>query len=299
MHRLVRPLAASTAIALGLAAAVASSPVGGDPTEALEVCAGDNDIADSTVIAVEFELSLHELIKCGGLQFALLSAVVTSAATAISDGANGKPPEWAFQDGAYKTTGTGVSMDIVFKAGSATPGFNAGDPIAADLFAKESYLTGAAAQRNGAEVSVSFTGVGPLVGLLGRGPEPTSPQVFTDEDLAALSTTIGSLTSEATIFLDDQQTKSHFVYQIDVPPDDVQSMLTAQGAVNNTEGATGDREDITQTMNTTAWDMRYQNLPQGLTGTTTAEVKGGPFDYQVTISYAGGGAAPLFTYSCL
>jgi hypothetical protein len=287
-------------VSVAAIAAIASSPadVPGDPAETLKACAGDDDIEDSTVIAVELENSMHELVQCGGLTFALIGAVVTSAWVIANEG-EAKPEAFAFQDGVYVTTGTGVVMDIQFYASADTPGFADGDAIPADLFAAESYLIGADATRGGEQVTVTFDGTGPLVALLGRGDAPTSPQTFTDADLADISTTLGSLRAETQIRLDDQKAKSRFVYTIDVPRDDVAVLLTRQGMTQNTEGVDGTRDDLSQVLTTTDWQLSYENVTQGLLGTAAFDVKGGPFDYHLLFTYAGTPEPPTKAYTCL
>jgi hypothetical protein len=271
---------------------------GGDPAAALAACAGDADVADATVLPGDFKESIHEMIQCGQLSFLLISSVINTAVV-IAGEPSALPDAFAYQSGDYLTTGTGVVMTMSFFASDATPGFAAGDKIEANLFDPESFLVGATSTRDGETVTVTFSDTGPLVSLLGRGDAPTSPLVLTLDDLATTSAApLGSLEATALIAVDDVREKTTVSYEVDVPEDNVASLLLTQSAPQNVRSASGVRDDLGQTLATTTWQLAYVNATHALSGTVTSSITGGPFDFTASFVYDGVSAEPVITYAC-
>lgn len=293
------PLVAVAAVSMMSAPVLtACGGLTGDPSLTLEACAGDADIADNTLIVTDLKDSVHELIQCGQLSFLLLSSVVSSALVVAGEPSS-LPEAFAFQDGAYVTTGTGVTMTTQLLAGSDTPGLTAGEPLEHDVFDPASYLVDPVSTRDGDTVTVAFSDTGPLVGLLGRGAAPTSPLVLTVEDLATSSAVpLAALGAASVIRVDDVRAQTTISYDVDVPENDVGALLIAQSAVQRVQSASGSREALAQTLTTPTWELAFVNTSAALSGTVGAAVRGGPFDFDATLVYDGVTPEPTITYAC-
>lgn len=268
-------------------------------TVAVDDCANDANIDDVTLMAWEFEESIHEMVICGSLTYQLLLALADTAQNLLLD-PSGLPAAFEYDNGAYITTGEGVSMDMVFRYGPDTPGGTAGEDIAHNLFEVDSYLQGAETSQKGDVLVVQFTEPGPLVAMLGQGEAPSSPLMLTETDLLVIADNLMSLKVKAQIHVDHEVVTSVFTYDIDNPAVFVWDALSALRVdMNLVSSATGLRADQGQSMQTVSWDIAYGEVMKNLEGTIVAEITGGAFDYQVRYDYNAMFSTPDVEIMCL
>ncbi|MFT4978078.1 MAG: hypothetical protein ACI8S6_003986 [Myxococcota bacterium] len=283
-------------VSLGLAC---GATVPGEASVEVEECSDGSDIDDATLIAWEFEESVHEMITCGSLTFQLIYALVETAQTILTDPA-GLPGGFSFDDGQYVTTGVGVSMDLVLRYGPDSPGGEAGETIPYNVFDLDSYLTDASAVEEDGVVTVTFSEPGPLVALIGRGGAPSSPLVLTEADLASFSANLAGLKLKSQIHVDHEKVSSVITYEIDNPAVFVSNaLLGMQLDMSLVGAATGVRDDLGQSLETTTWDVTYGELAGTLDGVIEAEVVGGPFDFHLRYDYSPVAVDPAITVTCL
>ena len=289
-----------SAVAMSIALCGCSLPISvvPDPTEQLAECAGDADISNEILLATDFEASVHELVTCGNLDFLLVASVIESALVVAGEPSE-LPSAFGFADGTYTTGGTGVNMEVQFFASNNTPGFDDGDLIENNLFDPDNYLEGSFAVRDGDEVTLTFSGTGPLVSLLGKGNSPTSPLVLTDTDLSAISVILGTLTHSASIEVDDEREETITTYHILVPESGVGDMLASQSSEQNVQSVSAVRKDSEQELTTTDWNIAFINVSQTIEGNIDADVRGGAFDYAIKITFDGITPNGIVNYSCL
>lgn len=292
------PWALGLSVILGLACA---SGTPGEATVDVDECAADgDDVTDETYIVWEFKDSVHEMITCGSLTFQLMSALIETAQTFLTDPA-GVPSAFSYQDGGvYSTVGVGVAMDLVFRYGPDSPGGQAGDPVPHNLFDPDSYLVGADAVEEGDNLIVSFVEPGPLVALLGRGGSPQSPLTLSAADLANFAANLGSLKIKAQILVDDERIFSVITYNVDNPAVFVtDALLGMKMNMALVQAATGSRDDLGQQLTSTTWDVTYGDLAGTLDGVIEADVVGGAFDFHVRYDYSPLSVEPAIEITCL
>jgi hypothetical protein len=274
---------------------------GAEPGEAVvevDECAGDADIDDTTFIAYPFKDSIHEMVTCGSLTFTLLWALVDSALAFMTD-PDAIPSAFSYSDGRYTAQGTGVAMDLWFKAGPGTPGFDGGDPIPVNLFSLDSYLSGADATDNGdGTVTVDFDEPGPLAPLLGRGANPESPLVLTATDGETLALNLSGLKLRGNILVDDDRDPVVVTYEINNPPAFVADALVGNRLSMDLVTATAERGDLNQELTPSTWEIAYGDVAGTLDGNIEVDVLGGPFDFHVSYVYVPTDQEPAITITC-
>lgn len=261
----------------------------------LSACATDltgPQVQDTLAIVFDFKESCHEMIVCGGLVGAIAGAVIEVLITLLQDpSASALPPGYSFDAGTYHATTTGfskVSMDVRFYLGDDYQYGPAGTLIEENLFVLSSYLLGAKVTLKGTfpdvSAEVSFTGTGPLVELLGRGPSPTSPLVFSLLDPPGAE--LGKLRLDAVIHVEDTRTAASITYDVNSPQTLVQSIVTGAPLDLMMVGADGTRDDLMQQLAVNTWDVAYVDDAIGaLTGTIAFRVEGQHFPFLAELHY--------------
>ncbi|MGC6507181.1 MAG: hypothetical protein ACON4U_02150 [Myxococcota bacterium] len=261
-------------------------------------CAGDADIDDTTFIVWEFEDSVHEMITCGNLTFVLIRALLDSGKDLLTGDAK-LPEAFSYEDGAYMVTGDGVAMDMSFTRGANTPGGSSGSRIEHDLFAIDNYLENAQVFNSGDGVEIEFNGVGPLVSLLGKGSNPSSPLTMSPMDLAVFAANLGTLKLDSRIYVDHEHTLSVVQYEIDNSPSLLINLFSNFSMDMDKATATASRTDLSQSLEPTVWNISYVDASNSLEGAIEADVVGGPFDFHVVLDYNPLFTEPDITITCL
>jgi hypothetical protein len=247
------------------------------------VGATDAEIGASVVIADEYAESLHELIGCGGLSFALCSAVIDGVIDAIIQQSDDATPDgWEFAgDGVYRTSSAGTVMDMTFYVTEDFSFAKAGQPVTHDLFLVDSYLVGAKLSidfRSG-DAEIDFDAPGPLVELLGFGAHPDNPLPVDLNDLFSIKRKLRLLELEGQVVVQDTREHSTIGYTLNVPRMSASKFVS--GAVTmqyDLKDVEGDRADLGQTLSTSLFDVAYANHGT-LTGIVDFHVAGGPVEY--------------------
>ena len=167
------------------------------------------------------------------------------------------------------------------------------------MFDVNNYLQNATTEQDGNSVIFSFSGVGPLVSLLGKGDNPSSPLVMSEQDFANFSSNLGNLKLSSTIFVDHEKDHSVVQYEIDNPPSALMALIQNLSMDMSKSTATSSRADLNQQLSPTQWDITYVELTKKLDGVIKTNVIGGPFDFQATLEYNGFDMQPDITIECL
>ena len=265
----------------------------------LECTAGlsEDAVAAHFAIAYDLQHSLHELVVCGALTRRLASAVATAILDTLVYG-GGTPEGFSYVgDGWYRALtneeGSSAELDVHFVLLDDYEFAAAGDPITEDLFAESSYLIGASASLDLEYLTIEYDAVGPLVELMGFGPNPPNPLQLTIFDIDKLNAGLADLAVEGEIIVYDQfESGSSIAYTVDVEP------LPISQLVNGLEMTLVDvagSDDEAQSLEVTTWNIDYAD--SDLTGNVDFDVGGGLFDWRGELVYQQGGFGEL-TLDC-
>lgn len=254
-------------------------------------CAGDHDVEDVTSLAFLFEDSALAMVTYGGLRFLVITRLMYASQTYMAD-----PDDMAdgvtFDEGRYVMDGPDAGAEVWF--GSA------GEAVSQDLFDLDSYLVGADFVDNAdGTITVTFTGTGPLVWLLGQGDAPMSPLVLDEADAELFAANLGALDVYGTIWVDNDFGDSTISYTLTNPAEAVWEALVSPRMPMELISASGVRSDLHQDLTVTRWDVDYVALSATLDGDIQADVTGGPFDYRADYAYTPLDSFPAVTITCL
>jgi hypothetical protein len=269
------------------------SDPGADEKAALEQLAacrpkgGDADITAAVVITDEYADSLHELIGCGGLSFALCSAVIDGIVDAIVAQSNDATPDgWEFVgDGVYRTGSDSTTMDATFYLAEDFSFAKAGDPVMYDLFLVDSYLVNAKLRVDltTGKARINYDKPGPLVELLGFGAKPANPLPVNLSDLTSIKKKLRQLEFEGKVVVQDEREHSTIDYTLNVPRMSAVAFVTGATTMGyELENVDGTRADLHQKIVTSMFDVAYA-MHGTLTGKVEFHVDGGPLEYDATL----------------
>jgi hypothetical protein len=282
------------------------------PTDPLASCAEGltpAEIEDTVAIAFDFEGSAHEMIACGGLVFAIVGALIDGLADLAQDPTASTLPEgFQFEAGTYYVepgTFQDLRMEVRFYLGRDYSFGSEGELVTENLFLMSTFLRNAQTEveidtsSGWPEVHIEITheGPGPLVELLGLGPNPPSPLVVTDEMLADAEDHLGDLGVEAIIFFQDHPGVSTIEYDVQSPRMLAHSLLTGAPMDLGLVGASGWRDDLEQELAVDVWTVEYVDGVGALEGAIDSTVRGGPFDFVSRFHYEASGW-PVVELAC-
>jgi len=268
----------------------ACTAVPGTDTVNVDECAGDADVDDVTAIAYDFEVSAHEMVVCGSLTNLLINKAIQSVGNLIGDPVS-MPEAFSESNGVYTTTGSDATMDIRLVDGTTT--------LTANLFDPDNWLVNATPTDVGEDdVEIHFDSAGPLAYLLGKGAQPSSPLLLTQDDLESIGLTLASLELDLLIGVDDDSSdRSVITYIIDNPPKRLDALSIAID-MEQLE-VEGGREDLDQSIATRTWDVTYIDETNALDGVIELEFVGGPFDFEAVYTYLPTDSDPSIAVACL
>lgn len=274
------------------------------PTDPLASCAeglSPAEIEDTVAIAFDFEGSAHEMIACGGLVFAIVRSLIDGLGALVEDPSASTLPEgFRFEAGTYHVepgTFQDLRMEVRFYLGRDYPFGSEGELVTENLFLMSTFLRGAQTEieldtsSGWPEVHIEITheGPGPLVELLGLGPNPPSPLVVTEAMLIDAEEHLGDLEVEAIIFFQDHPGVSTIEYDVESPRMLARSLLTGDPMDLGLVGASGWRADLEQELAVDVWTVEYVDGVGALEGDIDATVRGGPFDFVSRFHYEASG----------
>ena len=253
-------------------------------------------LEDDLEIAADFKESCHELVVCGGLSMTLTTTLISVFIDAAAGNSHGGPSGFTFDGKGTWTTGTtsaGTKMDVQLLLGADTTFGKAGDVITFDVFSLDTYLTGAKVVATASidtsghaatSLGISFTGRGKGYELLGLDPAAASPITI---DAGKIADALGRMQLKTNIHVDDKQSRSTFVYDLDSPPTTLGALSKGAPLPMQLVGVKGGRADLGQTLAITTWDIRYLDTSANgyLDGTIGFAVQGGPLPYASTFTY--------------
>ena len=245
---------------------------------------GDDEVGDNVRITDEYAQSLHEMVACGGLNVSLCLGVTSGIINAIWTGSSDATPNgWSFQgEGIYITENTGVEMTTqFFLAEDFEELGKKGDPVRHNLFLVDSYLVDpvVAIDFTSGATELRFDAAGPLVELLGFGPNPQSPIPLSANDLETLDDKLEALEFDSIVVVDDYRTASTIQYHTITERMPAKALLGGAGLEFELVEASGVREDLDQNLVVDEWTIEFAD-GRNLNGKSAYRVLGGLFDFQ-------------------
>jgi hypothetical protein len=266
-----------------------------DATDALLECATPGEIDEATLIAWDFEQSIHEMVQCGNLSNQLSSSLYQSAATLLFNPAQA-PEAFSYSDGKFRIEQDDVTMTLTLTCGPWSLGCPEGDTIDADPFLVESYLEGAEPEEfDGATLVIPYSQPGPLVKLLGKGANPPNPLRLTAAEVAVFVNTVQQLRVNTVIDLDTPVNDSTVTYSLKTGRVDLEVLQETGTFEYELKEASASRGD--QTAEPTLWDVTFED--GALSGDIELEVLGGDVEYTVSFAYGPASMTPLVEFECL
>jgi hypothetical protein len=280
-------------LAVAASGCVFTADDAGDPSghdSRFAACRGDLDdeeVDEAVRIVDSYAYSVHEMIACGMLNVQLCMGVTSGVIEAMIAGrADATPDGWSFEDGVYRTAGNGATMETRFYLAVDTGFGKAGDRIEPNLFLVDSYLVDAvlAIDLSDGSTEIRYREHGPLVELMGFGPNPPNPLPVDAGDLDDLRARLGAIDFDARISVDDLQPAATVAYHVDVPRMGASALLGGEDMRYELVSADAQRGDLGQTLVVDDWDLAF--LQQGvLDGDVAFHVDGGPLAYAGELSW--------------
>jgi hypothetical protein len=283
------------------------------PTDPLAACTeglSPTEIEDALAITFDFEVSAHEMVACGGLVFGIVGALVEGIVELVEDPtASTLPDGYRFDDqGTYyvePATFNDLRMEVRFYLGRDYSFGSEGELVTQNLFVMSTYLRNPHTEihvdtSSGwpvVEVEITHEGPGPLVELLGLGPNPPSPIVVSEDELEAAQAHLGDMKVEAIIFFADHPGVSTIEYDVEPPLMLARTLLTGSPMDLAMVGADGWRADLEQDLDVDAWTVEYADGVGALVGDIDFTVRGGPFDFVSRFHYDASGW-PAVSLAC-
>ena len=278
-----------------VASAVACGSNKSDPTDALQECAEPGEIDEATLIAWDFEQSMHEMVQCGNLSAQLNQSLYEAAATLLMEPAQA-PDAFSYSDGKFRVEQADVAMTMTLTCGTMSVGCSEGNVISADPFLVESYLVGAEPEQfDGATLVIPYDEPGPLVRLLGQGANPPNPIRISAAELAVFVNNIHQMRVNTVIDLDTEMNESIITYSLKTGRIDLKDLHADNEFDYELKSASGARGD--QTADPTLWDITF--VDGGLEGDVELEVLGGSPEYTVRFTYGPASMTPLVEMTCI
>ncbi len=266
----------------------------GSDADLLRECRGEADANEHIRIVEDYDQSIHEMVACGGLNVTLMVSVTTGIVEAlINNSTDATPAEWEFRDGTYYTDNANADMTTTFYANQDF-GFAAqGEALTENLFQVETYLVGARVEADidindpfASTVSLTFTGTGPYVELLGYGENPQSPIMLDTSAWDRIEAALGSLVFDSQVTVNDQQSVSTVRYDVHTNQMPASSLISGGSMGYELDMADASRDDISQSLVVDNWGIEFADSnPGALTGAIDFRVEGGEFPYYGSLTY--------------
>lgn len=271
----------------------AGSADGGTIETDLDTCRGDAsdaEVSDTIEIVGDYDQSLHEMVACGGLAVSLCAAIVDGVIDAIiaqSDDAT--PDGWTYQgEGIYFTDSAMADMQMRFYLAEDFEFGQQGDLVTENLFLVDSYLVNAYIDidlTSGA-AQIVYDAPGPLVELLGYGPNPPNPLPVDVDDLTSLKSKLRKLEFEGNVAVDDTQNVAIIRYDLEIPRMSAGALLDGLGMAYELQMASGSRADLDQQLTVDVWNIEFTDgSPGALDGNIDFHVDGQHFPFKGTMRY--------------
>jgi hypothetical protein len=255
-------------------------------TDGLSAAVVDEHLA----VVLDLEQSYHELIACGGMVFLLAQAVVDVVASIVESPSGGLPDGLEREGGLYTATPGGDSntlMTATFSFGDDYEVGAEGERIEDNLFALKSYLENPSVDIDytTGELLIRYGARGPLVELLGFGPNPPRPLRLSPSDLRTITREIEKVTLGTAVVVEDERAHSVITYELGSNPVSIGDLLDGASVRFDVITSAAQAHQPVQDMETLAWDVSYADQSRGLNGNIDFVMVGGDFDYQTRFAY--------------
>ena len=253
--------------------------------------ATDAEVTDTIAIVDAYDQSLHEMVACGGLNVLLCTSVVSGVVEAIIDQRNdATPDDWEYQgEGVYYTSGAMADMTTRFYLSEDFEFGQSGDLVTENLFLVDSYLVNArlvVTDVLSGEGELRFDAPGPLVELLGYGPNPESPLSVSLNDLTSIEGKLGALEFDSNVQVEDPRDSGTIIYHLKTERMPAAALINGSAMGYELEMASGNRESLGQELIVDDWSIEFVNGSVGaLQGTIDFHVDGNHFDFAGTMVY--------------
>ncbi len=242
-------------------------------------------IDDHLAMVFDLEQSYHEMVACGGIAASLATGVIDVVAS-FADSPSGGLPRGVERDGSEYWSapddGSGTSMVTRFYFGDDYEVGAAGQLVEDNVFAVKSYLENPRVDIDYAtgELLIRYDSHGPLVELLGFGPNPPRPLRLSPSDLANISSDIEKLQMQTVIEVDDPRENSTVRYELESRRVSLGAFVGGADMGFEVVSSSAESGSPAQQMETLAWDIQYNDGVRGLNGDIEFAVTGGDFDYR-------------------
>ncbi|HEY6724782.1 MAG TPA: hypothetical protein VI197_12165 [Polyangiaceae bacterium] len=281
-------------------AGTAGAPV--DLSEQVSECSGsldEREVAANLELVGSLDLSVHELVACGGLTVRVVGVLVQGVIEMIVDNDDDITPDGlVFEgEGAYRSRASDPNQetDMLLKFYDTSSGEAV--PIPDDLFLASTYLVNARAETvlevdennpldSTAYLEIGFDAVGPQVELLGFGANPQSPIRIESSDLDEVALDLDDIELVTEVTVVDDRDDASVDYEVETGPDPVLDIFGGTRLDYRIIDVTGAHATLDQdlTLIDDGWKIEFAG-GNDLAGTIDFSVKGGAFDYDGQFSY--------------
>ncbi len=256
-------------------------------------CEGEataEEIEDTYRIAGDVEWMVWELMGCGAMMVGLALQVQKVPWQFVFTNPIPSPPPMFRAEETYRVQPVvpeGV-MDIRFFYGDDYGVGQTGEVIPYDVLQMESYFHGLVIDTSEPnQVTLSWDGIGPLIELLGFGPNPPNPLVVDSTD--DLFAELDKLLMQGTLVLDDSRDFSSTVLTARTPRVSVGELLEPGSVEWQLESLDGERAELSQELTLEEWTIQYHHATlwadSELSGQVSYVVEGDHFPFESTIDY--------------
>jgi len=273
-----------------------------DLPEQVSACSADlneSSVEANLELVGSLDNSVHELVACGGLTVRVVGTLVQGIIEMIASNDDDITPDGLMFEGngTYRSGATDPNQDTdmlirFYDNEAGTPVL-----IEEDIFLASTYLVGASAEsmvvvdqgnplNSRVVIEISYSAVGPRVGMLGFGDTPANPIVIEGSELDNLSPNLGDIIMETAVTVVDDRGDSVVNYDVETGPDPILDIFDTSRVNYRILSIDGSNSATNQTLELAenGWQIEFAGGNQ-LDGTIDFLVSGGDFDYTGVFTY--------------
>jgi hypothetical protein len=270
-----------------------------DEGAALMMCgdASASELEAALEITASFNVSVHELIICGGITMELANAVFDMTEKLVKGVASGGTSDGLefMGDGVFRTETPTTVMTLWFTSSNDYMFAKTGEIIKENLLVSDNYFKGMHVSGSATSPKVTFDEVGPLYQLMKAGGPPTSPLTLSLDDLNKIPIRFGKLGLEGEIIVHDVQNGVAVDYTVELAGGKLNDVLSG-GLGYMVETAAASNAKLHQQMEVTMWNLSYGSDTLG--GSIEGAVRGGAVDFDATFDYSSGSGFADISVQC-
>lgn len=266
-----------------------------DCTESLDA----REISANLDLVESLDLSVHELVACGGITVRVVGVLVQGVIEMIVDNDDDITPDGlVFEgEGTYRSTASDPNQDTDMLLKFYDTSSGEAVPIPDDVFLASTYLVNARAEtvfevdednplNSTAYLEIEFDAVGPQVELLGFGANPESPIRIESSELDEVSLDLDDVELVTEVTVVDDRDDASVSYDVETGPDQVLDIFDGTRLDYRIIDVTGANQTLGQalTLAENGWKIEFAG-GNNLVGTIDFSMKGGAFDYDGQFTY--------------